>query len=136
MEFKDEVVVPIFISCDPKRDSLKTIKEYLKGMSIMPLTIWLGVRCDSCLAVDFHPDFIGMTGTYGQIKRVAKSYRLYFSAPPRAVDDDESDYLVDHSIFFYLMDPQGKYAAHFGKQETAESVTEKIKEILSKKDEK
>ncbi|KAJ3108410.1 Cu-binding protein [Phlyctochytrium bullatum] len=98
-------LVPIFVSCDPKRDSLKVIREYLK---------------------DFHPDFIGMTGTYQQIKRIAKAYRLYFSAPPRAVDDDDADYLVDHSIFFYLIGPDGKYIAHFGRQETAESVTEKI----------
>ncbi|KAJ3400478.1 Cu-binding protein, partial [Chytridiales sp. JEL 0842] len=102
-------VVPIFVSCDPKRDSLKAIKEYLK---------------------DFHPDFVGLTGTYAQIKKIAKSYRLYFSAPPRSMDDDEADYLVDHSIFFYLMDPEGRYAAHFGKQETAETVTEKILGIL------
>ncbi|KAJ3108229.1 Cu-binding protein [Phlyctochytrium planicorne] len=102
-------IIPIFISCDPKRDSLQSIKDYLK---------------------DFHPDFIGLTGTYQQIKRVAKAYRLYFSAPPRAVDDDEADYLVDHSIFFYLVGPDGKYAAHFGRQETSESIAEKILAIM------
>ncbi|KAJ3016018.1 UNVERIFIED_CONTAM: Cu-binding protein [Siphonaria sp. JEL0065] len=106
---KDQTIVPIFISCDPKRDSLESIKEYLK---------------------DFHKDFIGLTGTHAQIKRAAKAYRLYFNAPPLALDDDDSDYLVDHSIFFYLVDPDGKYIAHFGKQETAETVTEKIVEFL------
>ncbi|KAJ3075259.1 Cu-binding protein [Podochytrium sp. JEL0797] len=106
---KDQTIVPIFISCDPKRDSLESIKEYLK---------------------DFHPDFIGLTGTHAQIKRAAKAYRLYYSAPPLAFDDDDSDYLVDHSIFFYLVDPEGKYIAHFGKQETAETVTQKIVEFL------
>ncbi|KAJ3196058.1 Cu-binding protein [Dinochytrium kinnereticum] len=103
-------LVPIFISCDPKRDSIEGIKEYVK---------------------DFHQDFIGLTGTHQQIKRVAKAYRLYFSAPPRAVDDDESDYLVDHSIFFYLVGPDGKYIAHFGRQETAESMSEKILAIMN-----
>ncbi|KAI8850588.1 SCO1/SenC-domain-containing protein [Chytridium lagenaria] len=102
-------LVPIFISCDPKRDSIQAIKEYVK---------------------DFHSDFIGLTGTYQQIKRIAKAYRLYFSAPPRAVDDDETDYLVDHSIFFYLVGPDGKYVAHYGKQETAESVVEKILDVM------
>ncbi|KAJ3135570.1 Cu-binding protein [Physocladia obscura] len=109
---KDQTIVPIFISCDPKRDSIENIKEYLK---------------------DFHPDFIGMTGTHAQIKRAAKAYRLYFSAPPLALDDDDSDYLVDHSIFFYLVDPDGKYIAHFGKQETSDSVTVKILDFLKLK---
>ncbi|KAI9363025.1 thioredoxin-like protein [Zopfochytrium polystomum] len=108
LEKMAKVVVPVFISCDPKRDSLKAIGEYVK---------------------EFHSDFVALTGTYEQIKRVAKAYRLYFSAPPRALDDDDTDYLVDHSIFFYLVDPNGKYCAHFGRQETAESVAAKIEEI-------
>ena len=79
---------------------------------------------------EFHPDFVGLTGTYNQIKKIAKSYRLYFSAPPLSVDDDSTDYLVDHSIFFYLVDPNGKYVSHYGRQETAEEVTEKILNLL------
>ena len=105
-------VVPIFISCDPKRDSCASIKEYLQ---------------------EFHPSFIGLTGTYNQIKRVAKSYRLYFSAPPMAVDDDETDYLVDHSIFFYLVGPDGKFISHYGKNDTAETVIEKILSVVKEK---
>ncbi|KAI9204276.1 thioredoxin-like protein [Polychytrium aggregatum] len=103
-------IVPIFISCDPKRDSVQSIREYIR---------------------EFHPKFVGLTGTYNQIRKVAKAYRLYFSAPPKAVDDDETDYLVDHSIFFYLVDPSGRYQAHFGKQETAESVVAKIKDAIA-----
>ncbi|KAJ1548112.1 Cu-binding protein [Nowakowskiella sp. JEL0078] len=106
---KKDSIVPIFISCDPKRDSVESIKEYLK---------------------EFHPKFLGLTGTHMQIKRVAKAYRLYYSSPPRAVDDDDADYLVDHSIFFYLIDPNGEYIAHFGRTDTPEMVTDKIKEIL------
>ncbi|KAI8910629.1 SCO1/SenC-domain-containing protein [Powellomyces hirtus] len=103
--YSEETMVPIFISCDPKRDSVEAIKEYVH---------------------DFHSKFVGLIGTHAQIKKVAKSYRLYFSAPPRAVDDDEADYLVDHSIFFYLIDPDGKYVAHFGRTDTAEEVAQKI----------
>ena len=57
---------------------------------------------------------------------MAKSYRLYFSAPPKALDDDESDYLVDHSIFFYLMGPDGQFLEHFARNLTATEVTDKI----------
>lgn len=107
-EIKDlqgEKVVPIFVSCDPKRDSVQVIHDYVK---------------------EFHPDFVGLTGTYHQIKKAAKSYRLYFSAPPKSLDDDDRDYLVDHSIFFYLMNPKGEFVAHFGKPDTADSATERI----------
>jgi len=41
------------------------------------------------------------TGTYDQIKQTCKSYRVYFSTPPEIKPGQ--DYLVDHSIYFYLM---------------------------------
>lgn len=40
-------------------------------------------------------------GTYEQIKQTCKSYRVYFSTPPDIKAGQ--DYLVDHSIYFYLM---------------------------------
>ena len=113
--FGTDIMVPLFISCDPKRDSVSGIKEYLKGYTIN---------------VEFHPKFVGLTGTYQQIKRVAKAYRLYFSAPPKALDDDEDDYLVDHSIFFYLMGPDGQYIEHFGRIDPVEKVVERVVEHI------
>jgi len=40
------------------------------------------------------------------------------------------DYLVDHSIFFYLMDPEGNFVEAFGKTSTADNVCSKIDEAL------
>lgn len=40
-------------------------------------------------------------GTYEQIKQTCKLYRVYFSTPPDIKAGQ--DYLVDHSIYFYLM---------------------------------
>ncbi|CAG8475685.1 8184_t:CDS:2 [Racocetra fulgida] len=68
---------------------------------------------------------IGLTGTYEQIAKVAKSYRVYFSRPPKVKPGDE--YLVDHSIFFYLMDPNGQFVDAYGKNTTADSVTDSVK---------
>ncbi len=107
----DQKLAPLFISCDPKRDSISSLKEYL---------------------TDYHPKIIGLTGTHSQILKMAKAFRLYFSAPPKALDDDESDYLVDHSIFFYLMGPNNEFIAHYGRNETAEGMTEKIREEMLK----
>lgn len=50
---------------------------------------------------EFHPSIIGLTGTWEQIKDVCKKYRVYFSTPEGATAG--TDYLVDHSIYFYLM---------------------------------
>jgi len=75
-----DVLRPIFITCDPARDTPEVLRKYLR---------------------EFHPDIIGLTGTYEQIKHVCKQYRVYFSTPENVKPGE--DYLVDHSIYFYLM---------------------------------
>ena len=110
------VLRPIFITCDPARDTPAVTKEYL---------------------MEFHPDLIGLTGTWEQIKAVCKAYRVYFSTPPNVKPGQ--DYLVDHSIYFYLMgrssvmvgadmesltglrtlDPDGDFVEAIGKQHSA-----------------
>ncbi|KAF8469082.1 SCO1/SenC-domain-containing protein, partial [Kalaharituber pfeilii] len=86
-------LTPIFITCDPARDTPEVIKGYLS---------------------EFHPKLIGLTGTYEQIKAVCKAYRVYFSTPPTIKPGQ--DYLVDHSIYFYLMDPEGDFVEALGRQ--------------------
>ena len=51
--------------------------------------------------VEFHHDIIGLTGSWVDIQAVCKAFRVYFSTPPDVKPGQ--DYLVDHSIFFYLM---------------------------------
>jgi protein SCO1/2 len=75
-----KVLLPLMITCDPARDNPAVLKEYLE---------------------EFHPDFIGLTGDYDQIKNTCKAYRVYFSTPASVKPGE--DYLVDHSIYFYLM---------------------------------
>ncbi|KAM0562696.1 hypothetical protein ACHAPJ_001533 [Fusarium lateritium] len=87
------VLLPIFITCDPARDTPKALKEYLG---------------------EFHDKFIGLTGTYDQIKDLCKKYRVYFSTPQNVKPGQ--DYLVDHSIYFYLMDPDGDFVEALGRQ--------------------
>lgn len=52
--------------------------------------------------------------------------RVYFSTPPNAKPTD--DYLVDHSIFFYLIDPSGAFRDAFGRSMSADEVIKKISE--------
>lgn len=102
---KDHIELqPVFITCDPARDSPDIIKKYLE---------------------DFHPSIIGLTGTYEQVKNVCKKYRVYFSTPPDVKPGQ--DYLVDHSIFFYLMDSEGQFVDVIGREVDAVAGAEKIK---------
>ena len=96
-------IIPVFITCDPMRDGVKEIAQYVK---------------------EFHPDMIGLTGTLDQVAKAAKAYRVYFSKPPNVKPGE--DYLVDHSIFFYLMDPEGQFVDLYGKEKTVEQVQDSM----------
>jgi protein SCO1/2 len=76
-------VTPVMISIDPERDTPSVLAEYV------PL---------------FHERLVGLTGTPEQIKTVADAYRIFY----RRVDDPEySYYLMDHTSFVYLLNPEG-----------------------------
>jgi protein SCO1/2 len=104
-----EKILPIFISCDPPRDSCTEIKDYLE---------------------DYHPKFVGLTGTPEQIKRACKKYRVFYSAPD--YEEGKSDYLVDHSIFIYFMDPYGNLCEYFAQNTTADKVKERMLDVVGK----
>ena len=77
---------------------------------------------------EFHPRLVGLTGAYAAVKATCKAYRVYFSTPPDAAPTD--DYLVDHSIFFYFMDPAGRFVDAFGKATSVEQVVERVEKEL------
>ncbi|KAI9824346.1 MAG: Cu-binding protein [Phylliscum demangeonii] len=94
---RGDVMRPLFVTCDPARDSPAVLKAYL---------------------AEFHPALVGLTGSWDEIKAMCKAYRVYFSTPPEVKPGQ--DYLVDHSIYFYLMDPDGDFVECIGRQHTAE----------------
>jgi len=102
-----DIFLPVFISVDPARDTPSQIGQYLK---------------------DFHHSFVGLVGDYATTKAVCKAYRVYFSTPPDA--DPKGDYLVDHSIFVYLMDPEGQFVEAFGQAVTVEDVNAKTNDAI------
>lgn len=96
-------LLPLFVTCDPARDDPKALKNYL---------------------TEFHPAILGLTGTYDQIKDMCKLYRVYFSTPKDVKPGQ--DYLVDHSIYFYLMDPDGDFVEALGRQHSPDQAAKLI----------
>src|SRR5215470_5874987 len=81
---KGDAVQPIFITIDPARDTVEQMKLY---------------------ASNFHPRLIALTGTAEQIAQAAKAYRVYYE---KSRSSSGSDYLMDHTVYIYLMGRDGK----------------------------
>jgi len=99
-------VQPVFVTIDPDRDTPEKLKSYLK---------------------EFHPRLVGLTGTNEQVKKAAKTFRVYYSKP---IEDDSDDYLVDHTIIMYLMDPEWNFTQYYGQFMTAQEMADgMVKEV-------
>lgn len=100
-------VQPLFVSIDPERDTPEIIGDY---------------------AAAFHPDIIGLTGTVEQVEDMASQYRVFYSK--RALNEDGSDYLMDHSTFTYLVGPDGKVTTMFPHNTAPEEISAVIAQEL------
>eukprot|EP01063_Lacrimia_lanifica_P039697 TRINITY_DN8788_c0_g1_i1.p1 TRINITY_DN8788_c0_g1~~TRINITY_DN8788_c0_g1_i1.p1 ORF type:complete len:367 (+),score=145.90 TRINITY_DN8788_c0_g1_i1:85-1185(+) len=101
---------PLFVTVDPKRDDAALVKEYL---------------------MDYHPSIIGLVGNAEEIDQVAKDYRVFYAVPEVETFTPE-DYLVDHSIMTYLMDPNGKFCDYTTKEYNVAEATAKVKDCVKK----
>ncbi len=104
---KAEKVTPVFISVDPKRDTVEQMASYV---------------------TNFHKRLVGLTGTPEQVKAAAKAYRVYYAE----VKDETSSagYTVDHSSIVFLMGPKGDYLAHFSHGTSPQKMAEGIAKHL------
>jgi protein SCO1/2 len=100
---KADKVTPVFITIDPKRDTVEQMASYISN---------------------FHERFVGLTGSQTQIHTAAKAYRIYYA---KAKDDGSStEYLMDHSSIVYLMNPKGEFVAHFAYGTSPEKMAKRI----------
>ncbi|KAJ6833544.1 protein SCO1-like protein 1, mitochondrial [Iris pallida] len=99
-------IVPVFISVDPERDTVEQVHDYVK---------------------EFHPNLVGLTGSPEAIRQVARAYRVYYMK----TEEEGDDYLVDHSIVMYLMDPKMEFVKFFGKNYDVDTLAEGIVKEIS-----
>lgn len=84
-------LTPIFVSIDPARDTPTKLKAYVGP---------------------FGSDFVGLTGTAAQVAAIADHYHVYYKKVPYG---HQGQYMMDHSTFLFLLDRNGRYVDHFGR---------------------
>ncbi|XP_075250048.1 protein SCO2 homolog, mitochondrial-like [Convolutriloba macropyga] len=99
---------PVFITVDPFRDSAEKIEKYLS---------------------DFHPNFIGLTGSADQMSKLFGTFGVYARANPA---DDDGDYIVDHTIITYLVSPDGRIMEMFTRYQDLDKVYDIIVKHVNK----
>lgn len=106
-------VQPIFITIDPQRDTPEVLGEYTQS---------------------FDPRIVGLTGTPHEIDTVAQAYGAYFVR--RQTGPGARDYLMDHSIYIYLMNPQGKFVRAFDTDWSGDRIAAAVREVMAQVREK
>ncbi|QFU10132.1 SCO1/SenC [Rhodobacteraceae bacterium THAF1] len=101
-------VTPVFITIDPMRDTPEIVQEFTGYM---------------------HEDMIGLTGSDAQVRQAMQAYRVY----GQRRGEDDATYLMDHSVFSYLVTPEDGTIAYFrgapgaaGSGETSQEVADAI----------
>ena len=79
-----------FITVDPERDTVERLRAYVGA---------------------FDRSFLGLTGAPEALARVRQAYGVV--AEKRAVAGTKAAYLIDHSAFAYIIDPEGRLRLMF-----------------------
>ena len=78
----------VLVTVDPARDTVEKLAEYVPY---------------------FNPEFVGLTGDYIDIKRLASQLNIAMAKAP----NQGEDYSVDHSAYVALINPRGHYHGFF-----------------------
>jgi protein SCO1/2 len=100
---------PLFITVDPLRDTPAVMGNYTQS---------------------FDSRIVGLTGTPHQIAAVAQEYGAYYE--PRKSGPGAEDYVMDHSTYLYLMDPEGKFVRGLDADTPGNRIAEAVRYAMAK----
>jgi protein SCO1 len=96
-----------FVTVDPQRDDVKTLKQYIDL---------------------YDPSFVGLTGTPAQLAPVYDAYHVWHQ---RLRGTKATGYLVAHGSSIYLIDPAGNLRVLHDWQDPASAIGADVKELLA-----
>ena len=99
-------VQPVFITVDPERDTAKIVGEYVK---------------------DFDPRFVGLVGSAQEIGAAAQEFHVYY----RVRQLGNNEYVVDHSSFIYLIDPNGAFVRLLTGDLPGHQLADELRKLMS-----
>lgn len=94
-------VTPVFITIDPARDTPEVMADFTSAI---------------------HPKMIGLTGSAEQVKAASAAYKTYYKQQPA----EDENYLMDHSIYTYLMLPDVGFVEFFDRDIEPSKMAEKV----------
>jgi cytochrome oxidase Cu insertion factor (SCO1/SenC/PrrC family) len=101
-----EGVQPVFITIDPQRDT-KLLPDYIAA---------------------FHRSLVGLTGSPEEIRKVANSYKAFYT---KVQDERSGEYSIDHAGVIYLMGRNGEYLGFMPPQTGPDRLTEILRKHLA-----
>jgi protein SCO1/2 len=99
---------PLFITVDPQRDTGEVLEQYTQS---------------------FDPRIVCLTGSSEQIAAVAKEYGAYWAA--HKTGPGAEDYVMDHSSYLYVMDPDGKFVHAFDADTPSDDIADALRELMA-----
>lgn len=98
-------ITPVFITVDPERDTQAALAEY---------------------ASNFHPSLVALTGSKEATDDAAAEFKVFHQKG----DPQAEDYMVNHSGYIYVMNPQGEYAKHFAHTTPAQTIAAQMQTLV------
>lgn len=98
----------IFVTVDPARDTLETVKGYVEG---------------------FDPSIIGLVGSEEQTAAVKAAFGVVGEKAEGFAADDPY-YLVDHTALTFLIDANGEFDGTVAYEEAQDTAIAKVKKLI------
>jgi protein SCO1/2 len=98
----------VFVSVDPERDTPPVLKRYVKA---------------------FDESFIGLSGEIADLQKFVYAFDGLFEKQ-KPTGDDPNSYVMAHTSFTYLIDPEGKWRMKYPFGTPVETIVKDVRDVL------